>query len=255
MKVASWNVNSVRARLPHLLEWLAIAAPDVVLLQETKATDEKFPFAEIKNAGYHCAHYGQLAYNGVGILSKTEMQDIVCGIPNRPEDAQARVIAATIDNIRMLSVYVPNGQNLESEKYRYKLEWLRDFSDYLAKLKEDNVISAGDYNIAPADEDIYDAADWGEGVLASSAERRALQAILDAGYVDAHRLFEQAENVFSWWDYRQAAFRRNRGLRIDLILVSRGLTKRCVSCLPDKRPRSWERPSDHAPVVAEFLFD
>jgi exodeoxyribonuclease-3 len=253
MKVAAWNVNSARARLPHLLRWLAEAAPDVALLQETKTQDKNFPFDDLQKAGYHCAHHGQPAYNGVAILSKTPLSDVVCGMPQRPQDEQARVIAATAGNgVRVVSVYVPNGQSLESDKYRYKLEWLADFAEYLKTLAELPAVVGGDYNIAPAAEDIYDAEEWGEGVLASPAERRALQALLAAGFADAHRLFDQPPNLFSWWDYRQAAFRRNRGLRIDLLLLAATMQKRCLACAPDSTPRKWERPSDHAPVVGEF---
>ena len=252
MKVAAWNVNSVRARLPHLLTWLQTAAPDALLLQETKSTDDTFPFAEIEAAGYHCAHYGQKSYNGVAILGRTPPTDVIRGMSNRPDDPQARVIAATLEGVRLVSAYVPNGQNLESEKYRYKLEWLADFAVYLRELAAMPTVAGGDYNIAPADGDIYDAAEWGEEVLASPPERTALRELFAAGYADAHRLFEQPDNIFSWWDYRAAAFRRNRGLRIDLLLLSKAMETRCVSCAPDTTPRRWERPSDHAPVVAEF---
>lgn len=258
MKIAAWNVNSVRARLPHLLRCLSEFAPDAVLLQETKSTDDNFPFAELESAGYHSAHYGQKSYNGVAIVSRSPPSDVVCGMPNRPNDEQARVLAATVQYknkpLRLVSVYAPNGQNLESEKYHYKLEWYEDFCDYLADAKEKfcAVAAGGDYNIAPADEDIYDAEEWGEEVLASPRERAALQKIFAAGYADAHRLFSQPEKSFSWWDYRAAAFRRNRGVRIDLILLSDSLKDKCVSCAPDISPRGWERPSDHAPVIAAF---
>lgn len=258
MKIAAWNVNSVRARLPHLLRCLSEFAPDVVLLQETKSTDENFPFAEVEAAGWQTAHYGQKSYNGVAIVSRLPLSDIVCGMPQRPDDEQARVIAATVEYdgapLRLVSVYAPNGQSLESEKYKYKLEWYSDFCKYLCEAREkfSAVAAGGDYNIAPADEDIYDAEEWGEEVLASPPERAALRKILDAGYADAHRLFSQPEKSFSWWDYRAAAFRRNRGVRIDLILLSDGMQKKCISCAPEPSPRGWERPSDHAPVVAAF---
>ncbi|MCH9705016.1 MAG: exodeoxyribonuclease III [Proteobacteria bacterium] len=250
MKIATWNVNSVRARLPHLQQWLAEAAPDVVLLQETKSKEENFPHHEISACGYHSAHYGQPSYNGVAILAKTAPTDVVCGNPHRPQDPQARIIAATVAGVRLLSVYVPNGQAVDSEKYNYKLEWLADFSTYLSSLPENTpVVAGGDYNIAPAAADIFDAEEWGEGILASVAERAALQQLFANGYADAHRLFTQEENVFSWWDYRAAAFRRNRGLRIDLILVNKLAAARSISCVPDVEPRRWERPSDHTPVV------
>lgn len=259
MKIATWNVNSIRARLPHVLRCLAEQAPDIVLLQETKSTDDNFPFGELQAAGYSTAHYGQKSYNGVAIVSRLPLAGIVRGMPARADDEQARVIAATVEYagapLRVVSAYVPNGQNLESEKYQYKLSWLADFCDYLAKAKQTYgaVAAAGDYNIAPADEDIYDAAAWGGGVPASPAERAALQKILAAGYVDAHRLFEQPPQSFSWWDYRAAAFQRDMGLRIDLILLAGALKDKCTACAPDPAPRGWERPSDHAPVAAAFI--
>lgn len=252
MKIAAWNVNSVRVRLPHLLQWLADNKPDVALLQETKTKDENFPHAEINAAGYHCAHYGQAAYNGVAILSRSAQTEVVAGMPRRPDDAQARVIAATVDGVRVISVYVPNGQSAESDKYRYKMEWLADFTAYLGELSARPTVAGGDYNIAPADEDMYDAKKWGCNVPATPPEREAFRTLLAAGYRDAHRLFPREEKVFSWWDYRHAAFRRDNGLRIDMLLLSEPLAKRCVACLPDKTPRGWERPSDHAPVVGEF---
>lgn len=249
MKIACWNVNSIRARLPHLTRWLAEADPDVVLLQETKSKDENFPAADIEACGYHCAYYGQPAYNGVAILSKAPLTDIVCGNPHRHDDPQARLIAATVGDIRVLSVYVPNGQSVGSEKYDYKLAWLDDFAAYLRTLAGGVTVAGGDYNIAPADDDIYDAADWGDGILASPRERAALAAVCAGGYRDAHRLFEQPEKVFTWWDYRAAAFRRNLGLRIDLMLVSAAAAQISLACAPDPEPRRWERPSDHTPVI------
>lgn len=258
MKIATWNVNSVRARLPHVLLCLAEFSPDVLLLQETKTEDTNFPFDEFQDAGYETAHYGQKSYNGAAILSRLPLSDIARGMPNRPQDEQARVIAATVQYsgapLRVVSVYAPNGQNLESEKYHYKLEWYEDFCAYLCAEKEKYgaVAAGGDYNIAPADEDIYDAEEWGEEVLASPRERAALNKIFAAGFYDAHRLFTQPEKSFSWWDYRAASFRRNRGVRIDLILLSEALKEKCIRCAPDTTPRGWERPSDHAPVAAAF---
>ena len=249
MKIACWNVNSVRARLPHLLDWLAAATPDVLLLQETKSRDENFPGQEISDSGYHFVHYGQPAYNGVAILSRTPLTDVVSGNPHRPGDKAARLIAATTAGLRVLSVYVPNGQTVDSEKYDYKLSWLADFAAYLETLAGDATIAAGDYNIAPADEDIYDAQDWGEGILASPPERQALAQLLARGYTDAQSLCAASDNRFTWWDYRAAAFRRNRGLRIDLMLVSATVTDRVSALAPDIAPRGWERPSDHTPLV------
>ena len=258
MKIATWNVNSVRARLEQALRCLEEFSPDLLLLQETKTTDENFPFADFEAAGYQTAHCGQKSYNGVAILSRLPMSNIAAGMPARPDDPQARVVAATVQYdgkpLRAVSAYVPNGQSLESEKYQYKLQWLDDFCDYLVDAKNEfgAVAAGGDYNIAPADEDIYDPAEWGEGVLASPAERAALQKIFAAGYADAHRLFTQPPDSFSWWDYRAAAFRRNRGLRIDLILLSEKIQSQCDACAPEPTTRGWERPSDHAPVIARF---
>ena len=263
MKVAAWNVNSVRARLAHVLAYLAEAQPDVALLQETKSKDENFPFDDFRNAGYEVAHCGQPSYNGVAVLSRSPLADAACGMPNRADDKQARVAAATVTMngaaVRLISAYIPNGSSVGSEKYEYKLSWLADFADYIADAARDypgGVIVGGDFNIAPADEDIYDADDWGRGnILTSQPERDALAKLLDAGYADAHRLFEQPAGMFSWWDYRAASFARNRGLRIDLFLLSEAMAKRCKSCAPDTTPRAWEKPSDHAPVVAEFRAD
>lgn len=269
MKIATWNVNSARARLPHITAWLAEATPDVLLLQETKSTDENFPFDELKSAGYETAHHGQKSYNGVAIVSRLPMSDVQKGMKSRPDDPQARVVSATVEYasktasgksaaksgkkaLRVISAYVPNGQKVDSEKYHYKLSWLESFSDELvaAREKYGAVAVGGDYNIAPEDNDVYDIADWGEDILTSPGERRAFRDLLSAGYADAHRMFEQPDDVFSWWDYRQNSFVRNRGLRIDLFLLTADVS--CSSCLPDVTPRGWERPSDHAPVVAEI---
>ena len=258
MKIAAWNVNSVRARMPHVLRYLAEHAPDILLLQETKTQDADFPSAEFLEAGYRTAYYGQKSFNGVAIVSRAPLSDVVKGMPNRAGDGQARVIAATAEYagapLRVVSVYAPNGQNLESDKYQYKLEWFGDFCEYLRAEKETYgaVAAGGDYNIAPADEDIYDAEEWGEEVLASPPERAALNKILALDFYDAHRLFAQPDKSFSWWDYRAASFRRNRGVRIDLILLSGALKDKCTGCAPEKTPRGWERPSDHAPVAAEL---
>lgn len=248
MKIASWNVNSVRARLGHLQQWLTAAMPDVVLLQETKSKDEDFPVEAIAAAGYHSVYYGQPAYNGVAILSATPAEDVVRGNPYGRDEAQARIIAARIAGVCVLSVYVPNGQVVGSEKYDYKLAWLEDFAVYLQALAGDVTVAGGDYNIAPTDADIYDAEAWGEGILASPKERAAFANVLACGYSDAQPLFERQVS-FTWWDYRAAAFARNHGLRIDLMLLSDAAKERARACAPDKTPRSWQRPSDHAPVV------
>ena len=253
MKVATWNVNSLKVRLPHVLDWLAASEVDVLCLQETKTTDENFPVDEITAAGYHVAYSGQKTYNGVAILSKQPATDIITDIPGL-DDPQRRILGATIDGVRVLDLYVVNGQEVGSEKFEHKLFWLEKVTDHIhTQLQEhEQFVVVGDFNIAPDDRDVYDPEAWHERILCSTPERNALQKIIDLGLTDTFRLFEQAENSYSWWDYRAAAFRRNRGLRIDLVLASRTLADNCVSCEIDKEPRSLERPSDHTPVVAEF---
>ena len=253
MKVATWNVNSLKVRLPHVLDWLAASEVDVLCLQETKTTDENFPVDEITAAGYHVAYSGQKTYNGVAILSKQPATDIITDIPGL-DDPQRRILGATIDGVRVLDLYVVNGQEVGSEKFEHKLFWLDKVTDHIrTQLQEhEQFVVVGDFNIAPDDRDVYDPEAWHERILCSTPERNALQKIIDLGLTDTFRLFEQAENSYSWWDYHAAAFRRNRGLRIDLVLASRTLADNCVSCEIDKEPRSLERPSDHTPVVAEF---
>jgi exodeoxyribonuclease-3 len=251
MKLATWNVNSLKVRLPHVLEWLAANPIDVLCLQETKLTDDKFPIAALEAAGYQVAFTGQKTYNGVAILSKHPMSEVVKNIPSF-EDEQQRVIAATIEGMRVVCAYIPNGQSVESDKYRYKLKWLDGLHDWLAGEAGTypNLALLGDYNIAPEDRDVHNPAAWQGQVLVSEPERAAFRRLLDLGFKDAFRLFEQPEKVFSWWDYRQMAFRRNMGLRIDHILLSPPLAARCTACVIDKEPRKREQPSDHTPVVA-----
>ena len=250
MKLATWNVNSLKVRLPHLLEWLAANPVDVVCLQETKQQDADFPQAELQAAGYHSVFSGQKTYNGVAILSREPISDVQYGIPDF-DDEQKRVIAATVDGIRVVCVYIPNGQEVDSDKYRYKLKWLGALTAWLKDelAKYPKLALLGDYNIAPEDRDVYDPVAWQGNVLVSEPERAAFQGMLQLGLVDTFRLFEQEDKSYSWWDYRMMAFRRNMGLRIDHILVSSGL--QCKSCHIDKAPRKLERPSDHTPVVAE----
>jgi len=255
LKVATWNVNSLRVRMPHLLEWLQTAQPDIVALQETKVVDADFPTTELAEAGYHALFAGQKTYNGVALLSKmpgTAMTTDLLGL----NDPQRRVLGASYEGMRVLNLYVPNGSSLDSDKYTYKLDWLNHLVGTVkAALQEHaHVIVLGDFNIAPADRDVHDPAAWEGSVLVSPAEREALQQVLDLGMQDALRLFDSAPQVFSWWDYRQGAFRRNHGLRIDLILTSPALAEYCKACYIDTEPRSWQRPSDHAPVVAEFCL-
>ncbi|HUN70504.1 MAG TPA: exodeoxyribonuclease III [Burkholderiales bacterium] len=256
MKLATWNVNSLKVRLPHLGDWLAQVQPDVVCLQELKTEDAKFPRAELQAAGYQSAFSGQKTYNGVAILARAPLAGVSTGIPGFA-DEQKRVIAATISDLRVICVYCPNGQAVGSEKYDYKLRWFAALRDYLAAelARHPKLAVAGDFNVAPEDRDVHDPKAWEGQVHVSEPERAAWRALLGLGLKDAFRLFEQPEKAYSWWDYRMMAFRRNAGLRIDQILVSAELAKRCTGCTIDKAPRKLERPSDHAPVVAEFSVD
>ena len=253
MKIATWNVNSMKVRLPHVLEWLSASDPDVLVLQEIKQLTEMFPQEELSTVGYHSLANGQKTYNGVAVISREEPRDPDLELPGL-DDPQRRVLATTVGDVRVVNLYVPNGSEVGSEKYEYKLGWLRALRDYLGAQLEtyDNVVVLGDFNIAPADEDVYDSEKWGDAILCSPAERAALHELLDLGLTDVFRKFDQPEKSFSWWDYRAAMFRRNAGLRIDLILTSAAMTKRCTASYIDREPRTWERPSDHAPVIAEF---
>jgi exodeoxyribonuclease-3 len=253
MKLATWNVNSLRVRLPHVLDWLASQRPDVLCLQETKLEDAAFPFAELEAAGYHAVHAGQKTYNGVAILARAELSDVVRGIPDF-EDSQQRLIAATIDGVRVVCAYFPNGQSVDSDKYQYKLKWLQALGNWLRQelTRHPALAVLGDFNIAPEDCDVYDPVAWKDQVLCSVPERDAWRALLALGLSDAFRLFPQSDKSYSWWDYRMMAYRRNRGLRIDHILLSETLRQRCRACAIDCAPRKLERPSDHAPVLAEI---
>lgn len=255
MKIASWNVNSLNIRLPQLLAWLQTAAPDVLGVQETKLEDHKFPREAIEAAGYHVAFHGQKTYNGVALLSRAApLQDIQRGIPGF-DDPQARAIAATVNGIRIVNLYVVNGQEVGSDKYAYKLRWLAAVHDWLAAELQrwPQMVLLGDFNIAPDDRDVHDPATWNTGhILTSQAERDALQRLAALGLHDALRLHSQAPGQFTWWDYRQGAFRRNLGLRIDLTLVSGALKEHCLDAGIDREPRTWERPSDHAPAWVQL---
>jgi exodeoxyribonuclease-3 len=257
MKLASWNVNSLRVRMPHLLDWLARDKPDVVCLQETKLEDDKFPVMEIEAAGYRCTWSGQKTYNGVAILSRGPLAAPVPGIPAFADD-QKRVIAASVGNgpaaFRVICAYVPNGQAVGSEKYEYKLRWLAAFRAWLEQElhRTPRLAVLGDYNIAPTDKDVHDPETWRDRVLCSAPEREAFRKLTELGLKDAFRLFAQAEQSFTWWDYRTNAFRRNSGLRIDHVLLSPELALQCRGCAIDLEPRRLERPSDHAPIVAEL---
>jgi len=256
MKIATWNVNSLKVRLPQLRDWLAAQAPDVVCLQETKLDDAAFPVAALAEVGYEAAFAGQKTYNGVAILTRTPPTDIAIGLPGL-DDAQKRLIAATVAGVRILCAYFPNGQAVGSEKFAYKLSWLGALIAHLPGelAAHPRLVLAGDFNIAPEDRDVYDPAAWAGQVLCSEAERDAFHRLQALGLVDAFRLFDQAEKSYSWWDYRQMAFRRNMGLRIDHLLVSTPLAPRVTSCVIDREARRAERPSDHAPVLLELADD
>jgi exodeoxyribonuclease III len=253
VKIATWNVNSLRVRLPHVKDWIESEQPDVLALQETKLRDEDFPRDEVESLGYRVAFSGQPTYNGVALLARERIADVLTDIDGF-EDPERRILAATIDGVRIYNLYVPNGQSVDSDKYRYKLRWLRALRAQVAAEidRHRNVVLLGDFNIAPEDRDVHDPAAWEGKVLCSDAERDGLAHLLELGLVDLFRIFEQEENSFSWWDYRAGAFRRNRGLRIDLILATEAMKERCSSCRIDAGPRRRERPSDHTPVVAEF---
>ena len=253
MRIATWNVNSLKVRLPHLLDWLARQSPDAVCIQETKTEDSRFPRTEIEASGYRVVYAGQKTYNGVAILAREEPHEVQAGIPGFDDD-QKRVIAATVAGTRLICAYVPNGQAVDSEKYQYKLRWLAAFEGWLATemAGKPRLAVLGDYNIAPADEDVHDPAAWKDQVLCSEPERSAFRRLLALGLKDGFRLFPQPEKSFSWWDYRMMAFRRKMGLRIDHILLSGALADRCTACVIDVEPRKLERPSDHAPVFADI---
>jgi len=253
LKFAAWNVNSLKVRLPQLLDWLAREQPDAVCLQETKVEDHNFPLQDIERSGYRAVFSGQKTYNGVAILARESPLEVEYGIDGFV-DAQKRVISATVNNVRLVCVYVPNGQSLDSDKYRYKLDWLQAFSTWLdaESKKHARVAVLGDFNIAPEDRDVHDAKAWEGQVLCSPAERAAFQGLIGLGFKDSFRLFDQPEKSFSWWDYRMNAFQRKMGLRIDHILLSDALARDCRSSRIDIEMRRNERPSDHAPVIAGF---
>jgi len=255
MNIATWNVNSLKVRLPQILDWLSVHPVDMLCLQELKMPDAAFPLAAIAEQGYHAVWAGQPTYNGVAILSRTPGHSVQRNIPGF-DDAQQRMIAATfpssMGDVRVVCVYCPNGQSLESDKYRYKLQWFEALHDWLCVQLQHypRLAVLGDYNIAPTDEDTHDPAVWRDGVLVSPPERAAFDALLQLGLVDAMRLFPQAPKTFTWWDYRRFAWKRNAGLRIDHILLSEALRQTCTACTVDTAPRDHTQPSDHAPVIA-----
>lgn len=253
MKIATWNVNSLKVRLPHVLDWLAAHQPDALCLQETKTEDKGFPFEALEAAGYRPLHNGQKTYNGAAILTREAVSDVVRDIPGFA-DEQKRVIAATLGDVRLVCAYIPNGSEVGSDKYAYKLRWLAALTEWLKQevARYPKLALLGDYNIAPEDRDVHDPEAWRDKILCSVPEREAFRGLLALGMRDAFRLFDQPEQSFSWWDYRMAGFRRNLGLRIDHILLTAPLAEHCIRCDIDKAPRKLERPSDHAPVIAEL---
>jgi exodeoxyribonuclease-3 len=253
VRLATWNVNSLRIRLPHLLDWLARVQPDVACLQETKTEDAGFPAAELRAAGYEAVFCGQRSYNGVAILARTPPLDVQHGIPGFADDPK-RVIAATVGSVRVVCIYAPNGQSPESEKYAYKLKWFDALAGWLSEelARRPRLAVLGDFNVAPEDRDVHNPKRWEGKIHVTEPERAAFRRLLEIGFADAFRLFEQPEKEFSWWDYRLMAFQRGWGLRIDEILLSPELARECIACTIDKAPRSLERPSDHAPVIAEL---
>tara|TARA_B100001142_G_scaffold24408_1_gene22237 strand:+ start:2220 stop:2987 length:768 start_codon:yes stop_codon:yes gene_type:complete len=253
MKIATWNVNSLTVRLEHVLEWMESAEPDILALQEIKQTNDMFPADAFKEIGYHAISNGQKTYNGVALISKQKPKNTLTEFSNF-DDSQRRILISNIGNVRIMNLYIPNGQSVESDKYIYKLSWLKALIKHIKSEQEKykDIIILGDFNIAPEDRDVYDPEKWGEEVLCSPKERQALSKMTDLGFVDVFRLFDQDEKSFSWWDYRAASFRRNAGVRIDLILANESLSKKCVKSVIDREPRAWERPSDHTPVIAQF---
>lgn len=253
IKLASWNVNSLKVRLEQVLEWMDLVNIDVLALQETKMTDDVFPATAFIEKGFHVVFSGQKTYNGVAIISRQPISEVVTDVPNLL-DPQRRILAATVGGIRLVNLYVPNGSAVGSEKYDYKLSWLPQVTAFLKTQLEEHaqVAVVGDFNIAPEDCDVHSPAEWEGCVLVSPLERQAFEGIINLGLYDSFRLFPQEEQSFSWWDYRAAGFRRNRGLRIDHILLNQALRERCKASIIDKEPRKVERPSDHAPVWVEL---
>ena len=252
MKIASWNINSLRKRQDRLFAWLEGTQPDVVCLQETKCSDDQFPVFALQSAGYHSAYHGEKSYNGVAILSKQKPQDVHSSLCDEVVDSQARVIAAKIDNLRVYSIYAPNGQAVGSPAYEYKLSWYARLRDCLFKEENRELIVCGDFNVAPEDIDVHDPVLWGGAIMCSDRERAAFRQLCDVGLIDTLRLHRQECGLFSWWDYRMLSFPKNRGLRIDLILASKPLTRKCTAAGIDRDMRKGKEPSDHAPVWAKF---
>ncbi len=252
MRIVSWNINSLRKRQGRLFAWLDATKPDVVCLQETKCTDDQFPVLGLQAVGYHSAYHGEKSYNGVAILSKDEPRDVRPSLCDEVVDPQARVIAATIHHVRVFSIYAPNGQTIGSPAYEYKLHWYQRLRDCIAKEKSADVVVCGDFNVAPEDIDVYEPDLWRGAIMCSDSERAAFQELCKIGLRDTLRIHHKEGELFSWWDYQMRAFPKNRGLRIDAVLASESLAKKCVAAGIDRDMRQGKEPSDHAPVWAEF---
>ena len=254
MKIATWNVNSILARVPHVMRWLDTEQPDALCMQETKCTDDKFPFDEFAAHGYKCISFGQQSYNGVAIATREECQVSLRGYPGDDETQQSRLVTTTVGGIQVVNVYVPNGQMVGHEKYRFKLDWLRRLREFFNEHYDpmQPVLLCGDFNVAPEERDVHDVRLWQGRILFSEPERAAIQHVKEWGFTDAFRQHTEAAGNYSWWDYRAGAFRRNLGLRIDHIWITAPLVSRNVKTWIDIEPRKWERPSDHAPVISEF---
>ena len=252
MRIVSWNINSLRKRQDRLFAWLETTQPDVVCLQETKCPDDQFPSLALKAVGYHWAHHGEKSYNGVAILAKTELKDVRASLCDEVVDPQARVIAATINRIRVFAIYAPNGQAVGSPAYEYKLDWYRRLRDCIARENAADLIVCGDFNVAPEDIDVYDPQLWRGAIMASDGERGAFRQLCEIGLRDTLRIHHKEGQLFSWWDYQMRGFEKNRGLRIDAVLASENLAKKCTASGVDIEMRKGKEPSDHAPVWAEF---
>ncbi len=252
MRVASWNINSLRKRQDRLFAWLEANKPDIVCLQETKCPDEQFPVLALQAAGYHSVYHGEKSYNGVAILSKNESRDVRPSLCDEVVDPQARVIAATVSNIQVFSVYAPNGRAVGSPAYDYKINWYGRLRACLSKEESADLIVCGDFNVAPEDVDVHDPELWRGAIMCSNGERTAFRQLCEGSLKDTLRLHHKEGGLFSWWDYRMLSFPKNRGLRIDAILASKSLARRCTAAGIDREMRKGKEPSDHAPVWAEF---
>jgi exodeoxyribonuclease-3 len=252
MRIASWNINSLRKRQDRLFAWLEETQPDIICLQETKCPDGQFPALALQAAGYHSVYHGEKSYNGVAILAKNELREVRASLCDEVVDPQARVIAASVGELRVFSIYAPNGQAVGSPAYEYKLQWYQRLRQCVAKEKFPNLVLCGDFNVAPEDIDVYDAELWQGAIMASDSERAAFREVCSLGLIDTLRIHHKEEELFSWWDYQMRAFEKNRGLRIDAVLASESLAKRCIASGIDREMRAGKDPSDHAPVWAEF---